>query len=218
MAIAFDAMSGGALFSTSWSHTIAAGGSLFVGAFDDTGGSNLLTAVKWNTTESLAKIAEVQCPGDRWVSLWWILAPTATTANISLTTTAGAMKGSAISLTGVGAADVNGTATSTVGSPTAVSKAITVGSNAWIVSVIKENSSDAVSWTNATSRATTVGSGLFMADSNAALTGSQTTTGTAVGSGYALGLVVASFTPSGGGGATTWGPWVVGNNWNRLVQ
>lgn len=190
-------MSGGATFASSWSHTIASGGSLVVAEFDDTGGSNLLTAVKWNTTESLTKIAEIQTPGDRWVSLWWILAPTATTANISLTTTAGAFKGSAISLTGVGGLDVSGTATSTVGSPTSVSKAITVASNAWIVSAIKENSTDAVSWTNATSRATTVGGGLFMADSNGALSGSQTTTGTSIGSGYALGLIVASFTPSG---------------------
>lgn len=31
--------------------------------------------------------------------------------------------------------------------------------------------------------------------------------------------VIASFKGAGGGGgATNWGPWVVGNNWNRLVQ
>lgn len=31
--------------------------------------------------------------------------------------------------------------------------------------------------------------------------------------------VMASFKPAGGGGGgTNWGPWVAGNNWNRLVQ
>lgn len=217
-AIAFDFDSGGAVTATSWSHTMSAtaGGVLIVGAFDDTGGSNLLTAVNWNTSEGLTKIAQVQEPSGRWVSLWYLLNPTSGVHNVSLTTTAGSFKGSAISLTGVAALDVSGTGTQAAG--VTVSDNITVAANAWIASVVKESFAGSPTWTNATERSNTVASGLHMADSNAALTGSQTTTFSWSGSTTAA-IVSASFTVSGGGGGgSNWGPWIVGNNWNRIVQ
>lgn len=36
--------------------------------------------------------------------------------------------------------------------------------------------------------------------------------------GDATGVTLASFLAAGGGGSTNWGPWIAGNNWNRLVQ
>lgn len=195
--IAFDAASVGATFSTSWSHTVGAGSNraLVVCEFDDTF-SNLLTAVTWNTSESLSKIIEAQVPGDRFISIWYLLNPTSTTANIVLTTTAGAMKGWGMSYTGVQALDVSGSGTAAASSP--VSDTITVASNAWIVSCLKENAGTTVTWTNATENATTVGGGLHGADSAGTRTGSQATSGAYVGASAAI--LSASFTPSGGGG------------------
>ncbi len=199
MAIAFDAVSGGGVSASFWSHTVAGGSNrlLVVGAFDDTGVSNLLTAVVWNTSESFTKIGQVQGPGDRWVSLWYLLNPTSGTFNVALTTTAGAFQGYATSYSGVGALDATTTATAS-GSPGPVSATITVATNAWIVSILKEDLGAGITWTNATERRAT-GNGLHMADSNAALTGSQTTQGTLGGGSHSYGLVVASFTEAGGG-------------------
>lgn len=199
MAIAFDAASAGATFSTAWAHTVGAGSNraLIVAAFDDAGPSNLLTAVAWNTSEALAKIAEVLTPGDRWLSLWWLGSPSTATANITLTTTASAMKGAALSLTGVGTLDVSGTGTASSSSP--VSDTISVATNAWIVSAIKENSGTTVTWTNATEEAATVGGGLHMAHGGP-LSGSQATSG-AYGGGISASIVSASFTAFGGGPA-----------------
>jgi hypothetical protein len=198
--IAFDAASTGATFATSWSHTVGAGSNraLVVCEFDDTA-SNLLTAVTWNTSESLAKILEVQTPGDRYISMWLLLNPSSATANIVLTTTAGAMRGWGMSYTGVSALDVSGSGTASSSSP--VSDTITVASNAWIVSCLKENAGTTVTWTNATENATTVGGGLHGADSAGTRTGSQATSG-AYGGGVSAAILSASFTPTGGGGGS----------------
>jgi len=198
--IAFDASGAGGVSSSSWSHTVGAGSNrlLVVGEFDDTGGSNLLTAVNWNTSESFTKIGQIQTPGDRWVSLWYLLNPTATTANITLTTTAGAFEGFSTSYSGVGALDVSGTGTA-AGSPGPVTTTITVATNAWIVSILKEDFGGGITWTNATSRKD-LGTGLHMADSNGPLSGSQTTQGSLGGGSHNYGMVSASFTVSGGGG------------------
>lgn len=199
--ISFDAASGGAIFSLTWSHTVGSCSNrvLVVGEFDDTGGSNLLTAVTWNTTESLTKIAQIQSPADRWASLWYLLNPTNTTANVALVTTAGAFKGSAISLCGVAALDVSGTqAKSPASGGDSSAVALSVAANAWIVSLLKENSGTTVTWTNATERAVTVANGFHMADGGP-FTGSTTTTGAYVGP-TSTAMVSASFTVSGGGG------------------
>lgn len=198
--ISFDAASGGGVFSTSWAHTVGAGSNkaLVVCEFDDTGGSNTLTAVKWNTSESLAKIVEIQTPGDRWISIWWLGNPTSTTANIDLTTGSFAMKGSAISLFGVGTLDVSGSGTASSSSP--VSDTISVATNAWIISCIKETAGTTVTWTNATEQAPTVASGLHMA-MGGPLSGSQATQG-AYGGGISAAIASASFTVSGGGSPT----------------
>lgn len=209
MAIGFDASSIGGLNASSWSHTV--GGSnriLFVGEFDDTGGSNLLTAVKWNTSESFTKITEIQAPGDRWVSIWYLINPTATTANISLTTTAGAFKGSASSYTGAQQSGVPDAFDSTSQTPSSLGGSdsinLTVGTNAWIVTFFKENAGIGVTWTNATERQSSA-FGDHIADSNAALTGSQTTTASYVGP-TRTAMVSASFLPSGGAAAATFQP------------
>lgn len=195
--IAFDAASAGATFSTSWAHTVGAGSNkaLVVCEFDDTGGANLLTAVNWNTSEAFTKITEVQTPGDRWISIWYLLNPTSTTANITLTTSSFAMKGWAMSYTGVSALDVSGSGTSNLSG--SVSDTITVASNAWIMSCIKETAGLAVTWTNATENATTVGGGLHGADSAGTRTGSQVTSGS-YGSLISAAIISASFTPVGG--------------------
>lgn len=201
--ISFDAASGGSLFSLTFSHTVGAcsNRALVVSEFDDTGGSNLLTAVTWNTTEALTKIAQIQSPGDRWISLWYLLNPTSTTANVTLVTTAGAFKGSAISLCGVSALDVSGTdAKNTPGSGDTSVVLLGVATNAWIVSALKENSGVAVSWFNATERAATVANGHHMADGGP-FSGATAVTGTYAGP-TSVAMISASFTPAGGAATT----------------
>jgi hypothetical protein len=196
--IAYDAGSSGGVFSTSWNHTVGTGSNraLIVQAFDDNGGSDLLTAVKWNTTESLTKITDVQTPGDRWVSLWYLLNPSSGTHSITLTTTAGAMKGSAISLTGVGALDQQTTATAS--NVLSVSSTLTVATNAWVISAVKEISGfGTLTVTNGTDDPSAVGSGLHGVYGGP-FTGSLTTTATGSSNSF-WGMVSASFTVSGGG-------------------
>lgn len=210
MAIAFDASSTGGLNASSWAHTVGTGSNriMFVGEFDDTGGSNLLTAVKWNTNESFAKITEIQAPADRWISLWYLINPTSGAQNLTLTTTAGAFKGSATSYSGAQQSGVPDAFGSTSQNPSSLggsdSITLTVGTNAWIVTYFKENGGITVTWTNATERQATA-FGDHMADSNAALSGSQTTTAAYVGPTHTA-MVSASFLPAGGAAATTFQP------------
>lgn len=206
MAIAFDAQSGGTLNSASWAHTVGSGSNriMFVGEFDDTGGSNLLTAVKWNTNESFTKITEIQAPSDRWISLWFLYNPTSGNHNVDLTTTAGAFKGSALSYDGAQQSGVPDAFGSTSQNPSGAGGSdsinITVGSNAWIVTAFKENAGITPSWTNATERASAAANGMHMSDSNAALTGSQTTTAAYTGPTHTA-MISASFLPAGGAAA-----------------
>lgn len=202
MAIAFDAVTNGGTFNASWSHTITgASPALVVAAFDDNGGSNLLTAVTWNGSESLTKACQVQVPGDRWISLWYLLNPTTGTHTVALTTTAGAYAGESLSYTGVGSFDASVTATGS--SVTSIGDTFTVGTNAWIITAIKENSgrsSGQTSWTNATDRSDGGGNGLHAADSNGPLTGSQTTSAAISGGSFNAAIASISLLPVGGGG------------------
>lgn len=193
MAISLDATSGGSVFSTSWSHTVGSGTTraLIVGAFDDTGGSNLLTAVTWNTSESFTKIGEILTPSDRWLSLWYLLTPTSGTHTIALTTTAGAMKGSAISIQATGALSLDVSSTNSNGGGSSVATTMTLAANAWIISTLKENSGTTVTWTNATEDSTGTANGLHMAYGGP-FTGSTTTTGSYTG-GLNAAIVTASF-------------------------
>lgn len=198
--IAFDASAACALTTSTCSATITGTNPVVLAAcFDDTGGSNLMTAIAWNTSEALTKIAQVKTPSDRWVSLWYRLAPSTGTHNLTFTTTAAAYRCAELSLTGVLALDTSTTNTATTAAT--VSSTMTVAANTWIVSVIRESGGTTVSWTNATERQAPASSGLHLADSASALTGSQVTTGGVGGSTPNFGIVSASFTAAGAGGS-----------------
>lgn len=207
MAIAVDATSIGTpttATTNSWNHTVGSGSSRAL-VVANIGGisSDLVTGIKWNTTESFVKIgSSVLVPGvnGRYLSLWYILNPTSGTHSITITNSSSEYSEPfAVSYAGFtqsGQPDANTTNTAASGSSDVTTSVTTVADNCWTVLFAVGRAADIGAGTGSTSRSVNAGgAGIF--DSNAALTpaGSKSMTITRSGATEA-GMIMASFSPA----------------------
>ena len=138
MAIEFDAASGASytepLTSKTWSHTVGAGENrlLLVGAGNTFPNDNV-TGVTFNGV-ALTKVTSRQIPGNRWISVWYLLAPDSGTHDIVITygDTQSAM-GFAASYAGVsqGAMDASATAVTSSSAESITASVTTIADNCW---------------------------------------------------------------------------------------
>jgi len=202
MAIAFDAISSGSTTATSltFSHTCTGSDRiLFVGMTDDSGGSSLITGITYNGV-ALTKIGGVQTSGDRWSTLWYLIAPATGANNVVVTASSSSvLSGHAASYTGAkqtGQPDSN--ATNTISSSSSFSlTTTTVADNSWLVGEYRVPTGNTVSAGAGTVMRAGATSGTGFADSNSVTTpaGSDSLAFTISGS-WNWGGVVASIAPS----------------------
>lgn len=141
--------------------------------------SDQITAVTWNSV-SMTKIRAVQVPGDRWMSLWYIVNPASATT-ISFT---GGTFWRSFSSYYTGASQTgqpDSSNSGTVSSNTAISVSTTVvAANSWYMMCGKNSTGGGVytpSGVLASTRADNDGGGIFIGDSNTTVgTGSQSGT------------------------------------------
>src|SRR5689334_20824654 len=118
MAIARDSSARSNLTNGNFSFSYVCSGSgvlLCVGVYAGTGASNDITGVTAGGV-ALTKINEIQCPSDRWCSLWWgNNSGSGYSGSVTVTCSgaSGFTEGYAIGLTGAGTLDVSGSGTAT---------------------------------------------------------------------------------------------------------
>lgn len=200
MPIAFDATgNGGTSSATSltWSHTCTGSNRiLFVAPQGLVSGTDNITSMTY-AGAAMTKIAQVQIPTDRLLTLWYLIAPATGANNVVINFTGNFMTGLSSSYTGAsqtGVPDASNTG-STTGTSLTVA-VTTVANNCWLVGNLGNSSSTAVAGTNTFGRLIPPGQGNGFFDSNAAQTpaGSHSLQ-TTFGSTVPLGGVVASIAP-----------------------
>jgi hypothetical protein len=204
-AIALDtSVNGGQVTGTSltWSHTCTGSNLiLFVSTVDGTGGSSNITGVTYAGV-AMTKIGTgVQVSGDRWIELWYLIAPTTGANNVVVSAnTSVYMHGISASYTGAsqtGQPDASNAATGT--GVTATVNVVTAADNCWTVTTAKSGGGSTISGgTNDTLRQS---SGQIMqGDSNGPLSPAGTYTMTAsISVTKAWAIISASFSPATGG-------------------
>ncbi len=207
MAIAFGAISSVSTLQTPTSVSVSGSDTVgIVHVSDGTGVSNEITAVTWDGV-SMTKIGEVQTPGARWQSVWWIVNPTSS-ATISFT---GGSYWRSFNSYYTGAhqtapIDSSNTGTSSASTFLSISTTVVV-SGCWLIMVQADSTGGKTySASNDISimRANADAGGIASADSNGTVaTGSRTATLTATGSTTHAGItfslapapVVSTFIP-----------------------
>lgn len=185
--IAFDTVNGGASVnpgtSVSWTHTMGTGahGLLLVAVFSTSGGSDDVTGATYDGVAMSLLGSRVQVPGDRWMSLWGLLAP-ATGANtvVVSASSSGVIAGSSISYTGVEQSGLPDASTTNTASATqSISTALTpAANNCWIVNYSKGGTSGTDSVIGPTVIRVSSQGGFFLSDTNGPVSGgSPITTG-----------------------------------------
>lgn len=212
MAIAYDNSSKKAFTagsSVSFSHVLTGSNAiLFVGIWDTAGTTHNVTGVTWNTSENLTSI-QTQTFATSAVSstsLWYLVNPTATTANVVIsTTTGGSTAAVASSYTGAaqsGQPDSSAKNSYNSTSHTTWSLSTTVvAANSWVVAAMVNDSNAPTAGANTVMRQNSAsGNGFF--DSNGAVAaGSQTLNFSFGSSGKQTGCI-ASFAPPAAGPST----------------
>jgi len=141
MAIAFDAATDGGAGGSplTFSHTCSGENRiLFVACVDDTGGSSLITGITYAGV-AMTKIAGVQTPTDRWVTLWYLIAPATGANNVVITLSGGMVYAAAASYTGAKQSGVPDAYTSNTASnaPSITCTLTTIADNCWLVGSFK---------------------------------------------------------------------------------
>lgn len=196
-AIAFGAISA---VSTSQTPTsVAVSGADTIGlvyVVGDTAADNI-TAVTWNGV-SMTKIAAVQTPTDRWISVWWIANPASAT---TISFTGGAFWRSYSSYyTGAkqtGQPDSSATNTNTAS--TGITAATTVvADNSWLV-LFQKDKTGGITYTAANDiasmRANTDDGGIAIGDSNTTVATGSRTGGVTSGTSSDHGAIAFSIAP-----------------------
>lgn len=119
-------------------HTVNSSTKILVVCFlSATGGLNDPTAVTWNTSESLTRAVENAPPDGGWVSasIWYLMNPTVTSANIVATHTLNnGISGHAANLLGADTSGIGNTATKDQAFPsTTVSNSMTLSGSAGMI-------------------------------------------------------------------------------------
>ena len=203
MAIAFDAVTDGGFGTVAgttktFAHTCTGSDRiLFVATAGGSGFTDDITGVTYNTV-AMTLVNKVKIPGDRYIYLWYLIAPATGSNNVVVTTsTSGGFVGaSATSYTGAkqsGQPDANTTNTVTGNSLTGT--LTTIADNCWTVLAGEQNGATPTAGTGSTLRTTSQNPELF--DSNGAITPAGSTSMTITGSsGNGMALVMASFAPA----------------------
>lgn len=188
---------GGEVSSTSLTYAHTTSGSqriLFVTVYDRNDTTSMVTGVTYALV-AMIKVAEVRVPGDRWTSLWYLIAPPVGANDVVVSASASNIIGShAVSYTGAAqSAQPTGRATATEASANSLSVPVNVlSAESWLVGLIKKNEGGTITaWDGTVSRQNANGmmtcdSGRAYGQSTYALIGTQ-------GSPKAWGGVVAAF-------------------------
>jgi len=209
MAITFGGISSVSTSQTPTSVDVSGSDTLgIVYVVDGNGGSNEITGVTWDSSP-MTKISSIQNPGDRWLSVWYIVNPTAS-STISFTGGSYWRSFSAY-YTGVDqSSPIDSSGTNTVSSVDNISISSTVNtSNCWLLAFIKDstgNKTYTASNDISTVRVNADAAGIAIADSNNTVsTGGRTATMTTIG-GTNIGGIAFSIAPAAAaavGGAMT---------------
>jgi hypothetical protein len=188
MAIAFD--SGTFVASTTgtsltFSHTTTGNQRLLiVGGHDSQGGSSTITGITYGGV-ALTKEEEVQVPGDRWMTLWYLVGPASGANNVVVTSSGSEnLRFSALSYTGVdqstpaGPTDGSDTATTTAPNSEISTTITTTADNDWMVMFAKDDggANTFSSSTGDTMRLATDAGGQAWADTGAPISPAGSTT------------------------------------------
>lgn len=201
MAIALDAAVNGGLgigvTSLTWSHTCTGSDRiLFVGAFGDFATDAITGATYAGAAMTL--VDKRQITGDRWVYLFYRIAPATGANNVVVSANASiAIGGDSASYTGAKqSGQPDASATNVAGAATSITTSVTtIADNCWTILLAKNNGGgDPSAGTGSTRRAFGNEMGIF--DSNAAITpaGAYSMQVTANSSNWAA--VMASFAPA----------------------
>jgi len=204
LAIALDTSVNGGLHtgtSLTYSHTCTGSNLiLFVGIFGDID-NDYVTGVTYNGV-SMTAVDKSQIPGDRWVYLYYLIAP-ATGANNVVVSASNSIAIDAQSASYTGAAQSSQPDNSTVssdGSDTLTGATVTLTSsanNCWTFMVLKTEGSAPTAGAGTTRRQT--GNNMSIFDSNGAITPAGSTSLVAAwGEDDTYAAVMASFSPVGG--------------------
>ena len=207
MAIAFDASTDGGLNfsnSLSFAHTcsgsdrillVAVFGDLVTNAYD-------ITSVTYNGS-ALTEIAREATPSDRWVGLYYIVAPATGSNTVAVTVTGGVVAAACSSFTGVHqSSPIDSSSTSTATLAAGLTDFTTVvASSCWLVMGGKNNTGATSAGTGTTLRQGPA-NGIYLVDSNGTVaTGSRFQE--VAGSTANWSDVLISIAPAGGAGS----PW-----------
>lgn len=186
-------------------YTVGSGANrlLVAGFFGDTA-ADVITGVTYAGVAMTAVTAGLHAGSDRFVYLYYLLAPTSGSNNLVITASSAiAIRAQVADYTGVKQSaqpDAFGSASAT--SASGVSKALTVvAANSWAVAIHREDAGSPDTWTNMTELQSSSGGGLHLADTNGALATGAITFTAATGGAFDQAMIVASFSPSGGAAA-----------------
>ncbi len=173
MSIAVDSTTNGSSASASsltWSHTCTGGKlALFVGVYGDTAADHI-TGVTYNAV-SMTQIDVSQVPGDRYIYLYYLLAPATGAHNVVVSANATIIIGGvSVSYTGVTQSGIpDGHDKNTASSVTTITKSITTTGTDWIIAVGKSSTGTVSAGSGTTLRiGDSGGFGLFDSNSDKA--------------------------------------------------
>lgn len=204
MAIALDAVtSPQAVTGTilTFSHTVSGSDRiLFVFGHDRSNTSTSVTGITYNGV-AMTQINGVRCPTDRFMTLWYLIAPDTGTNDVVVTSSESTnLRFAAASYTGAKqTGQPDGSDTSTGTSVSTISTDITtVANGSWMIMFIKDNQG-AITYTTSTGdtiRFNTDAGGQAFMDTGGAISPAGSNTMTMNGAGVNIGALAASFSPS----------------------
>lgn len=205
MAIALDATTGWTdeetLTTSTFSHTCTGSNRiLFVMAAGNGGASNTILTVTY-ALAPMTSIGNIRIPSDRWINLFYLIAPATGANNVVITASASSILGASTSFTGASQTGQPDSSNSNSGSAiTSLTTSTTVvASNCWLVGIGGVSTGTPTGGSGTTIRNS--GFGVSTIDSNATVgTGSQSLILNNVSSRMAA--FIASFSPVGAGAAT----------------
>lgn len=200
--IAFDASSNGTIAtgtSITWAHTCSGSDRiLFVLSFDTDGGSSVVTGITYAGT-AMTKITGIQVSGDRWITLWYLIAPATGSNDVVISASASVILcGTAQSYTGAKQSGVPDASNTNSGSTvTSLSGSVTtIADNCWTIAILKTQVIKTITADGGTTNRT-IQDALWGVDSNAPKTpaGSTSLGGSWTGTTNAA-IIIASFAPA----------------------
>jgi hypothetical protein len=202
VAIAFDVATDG-LSTTgttlSWSHTCTGSNLCLIVATVGDLTTDKITGVTYNGV-AMTKLASVQTPVDRWLTLWGLVNPASGAHTVTVTASSSTfMEGGSASYIGVGSIEGNiaQTNTATAGSASVTGTITTSAANCWTVAGFRNDDGAASAGAGTTLRGNFGDTALAIMDSNAALAaGSHTLTANEVNN-PSWAVIIASLAPSG---------------------